>query len=81
MLGISHFLLTGATVNIVNTSLSVEEGDTGDMTPVQACVMLTNIQSGLMRNLIFRLSLSFETAGIVCIYTQIGNILPLSEEQ
>ena len=52
-------------MTIVTNSAMMQEGNSGDLTPFEVCVMLTNIQSGLMRDLIFSLSVEFITSGII----------------
>lgn len=51
-------------MTIVTNSTMMQEGNSGDVTPFEVCVMLTDIQSGLMRDLLFSLSVEFITSGI-----------------
>ena len=51
-------------MNIETTSFSMAEGNAGDMNDVEVCLRLMDIQSGLLRNLVFSLTVDFDTAGI-----------------
>ena len=57
------FVPVGATVEVLSSSTMMQEGNTGDLTPFELCVRLTNIQNGLERDLAFSVSVGFNNAG------------------
>ena len=64
------FYLTGANVTIETPLFSEDEGNDGTMNTVQVCVRLTDIQSGLMRDLVFSLTVDFDSAGMKVHYSK-----------
>ena len=53
------FSTTGVTVFIATTTFSFKEGDAGDMTPIGVCIILIDVQIGLLREV--RLSLTVDS--------------------
>ena len=54
-------------MEVVSSSSMMQEGNSGDQNTFQLCVMLTDVQSGLDRDLIFSVSIEFGTAGKECL--------------
>ena len=52
------FLPTGATIAIVTPTITIME----DMTPIDVCIVLRDIESGLMRELRYTLTVNLGTA-------------------
>ena len=50
-------------MEVVSNSSMMPEGNSGDQNTFELCVMLTDIQFGLERDLIFSVSIEFITAG------------------
>ena len=54
-------------MEVVSSSSMMPEGNSGDQNTFELCVMLTDVQSGLDRDLIFSVSIEFGTAGKECL--------------
>ena len=54
---------SGARATIVTESFSEFEGNMGQMTDVDVCLILNDIQGGLFRDIVFTLTVDFSTAG------------------
>lgn len=50
-------------MSVETSELMMIEGNDGDMNEVEVCVVLNDLQSGLMRELVYTLSVDLETAG------------------
>lgn len=55
--------LLGATVSVPTSRFSVLEGDEGDTVPVDVCIRLDDIQSGLLRQVEFFVTVDLRNAG------------------
>ena len=59
----SFLCFSAASVSLGITTVSLPEGDAGEMTRVEVCVILDDIQGGLLRELTYTLTVNFGTAG------------------
>ena len=57
-------VFAAASVSLEITTVSLPEGNAGEMTRVRVCVILDDIQGGLLRELTYTLTVNFGTAGI-----------------
>ena len=53
-------------MSLMNTEVSITEGDSGSMPTVPVCVILDSIMDGLDRNVTLKLSTATGTAGVHC---------------
>ena len=50
-------------MGLVTESFSEVEGNMGQMTDVDVCLILRDVQDGLFRDIVFTLTVDFSTAG------------------
>ena len=49
---------------IATSTLSIKEGDAGDMTPIDVCILLTDVQFALLREVQFSLTVDLGSASM-----------------
>ena len=62
------FFVLGASVSVIEEQQSIVEGNEGDLSTVQICLQLEDIELGLERNLDFNLTVAFEDIGMCCCF-------------